>query len=92
MKCNEQTLEPLDDIHTAADVLVDLCRSLVDHEMKVVTTETDSVILIELNTKPDTKDAAKLVGSSGYVIKMLKQMASLLTARYEKRVQLELDA
>ena len=91
MKQNEDLLEPLDDMHTSVDVLVDMARAIVDHPLEITTTETDSMILVEVKPDSETKDGAKLCGSKGYVVGMFKQYASILTARYPKIIQFELN-
>jgi predicted RNA-binding protein YlqC (UPF0109 family) len=67
-----------------------IARSLVDNpeEVKVIETETDKSVLLELRVAPD--DMGKVIGKQGKIAKSIRTLTKAAAAKAGKRVAVEI--
>ena len=67
-----------------------IARSLVDNpeEVKVIETENDKSVLLELRVAPD--DMGKVIGKQGKIAKSIRTLTKAAAAKAGKRVAVEI--
>jgi predicted RNA-binding protein YlqC (UPF0109 family) len=67
-----------------------IARSLVDNpeEVKVIETETDKSVLLELRVAPE--DMGKVIGKQGKIAKSIRTLTKAAAAKAGKRVAVEI--
>lgn len=67
-----------------------IARSLVDNpdEVKVIETENDRSVLLELRVAPD--DMGKVIGKQGKIAKSIRTLTKAAAAKAGKRVAVEI--
>ena len=67
-----------------------IARSLVDNpaEVKVIETESDKSVLLELRVAPD--DMGKVIGKQGKIAKSIRTLTKAAAAKAGKRVAVEI--
>ena len=75
---------------TIKDMVEYVVKTLADEPdaVKVMESEGESVIMIELNVAPD--DMGRIIGRKGRTINAIRSLARIIGAKMDKRVSVEI--